>query len=92
MLRTRATAPKGEPKGESLISHRVGRLFAMGDVKSATRLLKSAPSQLVEERLTRVRVESLFFGNDNSGACSQVRSHIQQFQGSYWQQAPTSMP
>ena len=87
LLLTRATAPKGKPDRPSLLALRVGRLFAMGDITAARQLLDNAPAQLVEESLTRIRIESLFFGNDNSGACKQVRSHVQQFQGPYWQQA-----
>ena len=87
LLLTRATAPKGKPANPSLLAHRVERLFAMGDMASAGQLLDSAPANAFEERLTRIRVESLFFSNDNSGACKEVRSNVQQYQGPYWQQA-----
>ncbi len=87
LLLTRATAPKGKPGRPSLLARRVDRLFAMGDIEAARQLLDNAPALPVEESLTRIRIEGLFFGNDNSGACKQVRSHVQQFQGPYWQQA-----
>lgn len=87
LLLTRATVPKGKPDGRSLLALRVEGLFAMGGIEGARQLLDSAPGQPVEESLMRIRAESLFFGNDNSGACKQVRSNIQQFQGAYWQQA-----
>jgi hypothetical protein len=87
LLLTRALAPQGEVDGDSLLALRVQRLFAMGDLAAVHGLLQNAPAQLVEESLTRTAVESLFFGNDNAGACKQVRSSVQMFQGSYWQQA-----
>ena len=87
LLLTRALAPKGTVNGKSLLALRVQRLFAMGELDGARRLLQNAPAQLVEESLTRTAVESLFFGNDNAGACKRVRSSVQMFQGPYWQQA-----
>ena len=87
LLLTRALAPKGAASGNSLLALRVQRLFAMGELDGAQRLLQNAPAQLVEESLTRTAVESLFFGNDNAGACKRVRSSVQMFQGPYWQQA-----
>lgn len=90
LLLTRAMAPAGqavEANAKSLLALRVRQLFRMGNLAAARQLLQSAPSQLVEESLTRTEVESLFFGNDNAGACKQVRSHVQEFQGPYWQQA-----
>ncbi len=87
LLLTRATVPAGKPASPSLLTLRVERLFAMGDLSGARQLLDSAPAQAIGEGLTRIRVESLFFGNDNSGACKEVRSNVQQYQGSYWQQA-----
>ncbi len=87
LLLTRALAPTGVASGKSLLALRVRRLFAMGDLTGAQRLLQNAPTQLVEEGLTRTAVESLFFGNDNAGACKRVRSSVQMFQGPYWQQA-----
>jgi hypothetical protein len=87
LLLTRALAPQGKAGGKSLLALRVQRLFAMGDLAAVRGLLQNAPAQLVEESLTRTAVESLFFGNDNAGACKRVRSSVQMFQGSYWQQA-----
>lgn len=90
LLLTRATAPQGKPgkPGKpSLLATRVQRLFAMGNIEAARQLLDSAPSHAFEENLTRIRIESLFFGNDNSGACKNVRSNIRRYQGTYWQQA-----
>ncbi len=92
LLLTRAMAPAGKAdagasKTDSLLTLRVRQLYRMGDLANARRLLRSAPAQLVEESLNRIEVETLFFSNDNAGACKQVRGHVQEFQGPYWQQA-----
>ncbi len=87
LLLSRATAPKGDSGGQSLLALRVERLFAAGDVKSAVGLLRVSPPDSGDERLARAEVEGLFFVNDNPGACGKVRSLIRRHKGRYWQQA-----
>ena len=95
LLLSRAPAPQGAYPGatrtiqgsSSLLTLRVERLLALAEVESAAKLIRLAPAESASEAHARVEVDSLFFLNDNSGACSKVRSSIRQYRGSYWQQA-----
>ena len=87
LLMSVATAPAGPAAEPSLIAIRVERLAAMGEIGAVLELLNVAPTQLADETLWRVRVDSLFLTNDHTGACAQVRNLIRQYQGTYWQKA-----
>lgn len=69
----------------SLVALRARKLVALGDIGAVSSLLKVASVKLDNEILARVQSDSAFLGNDNSGACKQIRGLIRQFQGSYWQ-------
>jgi len=87
LLLSRATVPKGESAGIGLLALRVDRLAAVGDMKSAVRLLRLSSGGVENEQLGRAEIEGLYFQNDNSGACAKVRGLIGRHKGLYWQQA-----
>ncbi len=87
LLLSRATAPSGAPGGRSLLTLRVERLLALAEVEPAVKLLRLAPVETASEAHARVEVESLFYQNDNAGACAKVRGFVRQHRGRYWQQA-----
>ncbi len=87
LLLSTATVPQGEAAGESLLALRIARLMAMGDVGAAAALLRIAPGQSTDGAMALAEVESLFFGNDNAGACNRVRAQAERVSGRYWQQA-----
>lgn len=95
LLLSRAPAPQGAApsatrtmKGSrSLLTLRVERLLALAEVELAAKLLRLAPAETAGEAHARVEVDSLFYRNDNSGACSKVRSSVRQYRGAFWQQA-----
>ncbi len=91
LLLSRAPAPRGAtgavPSGRSLLTLRVERLLALAEVESAVKLLRLAPAETVSEAHARVEVDSLFYQNDNAGACNKVRGYSRQFRDGYWQQA-----
>lgn len=93
LLLTRATAPAARggrvsPEAEgALLARRVEALFAIGEFEGMLRLLRTAAPERAGEALVEREVEALFFGNDNAGACRQVRGRAQGFTSIYWQQA-----
>lgn len=87
LLLSRTTAPRGGTSGKSLLVLRIDRLMAAGEVGSAIKLLRVAPSQDTAEALSRTEVEALFFLNDLPGACQKVRGLVGRHKGLYWQQA-----
>ena len=95
LLLSRAPAPQGAAPGttgtvqgsRSLLTLRVERLLALAEVESAAKLIRLAPAETASEAHARVEVDSLFYQNDNPGACSKVRSSLRQYRGSFWQQA-----
>ncbi len=86
LLLSTATAPAGPATAHSLVSLRVERLAAMGDIDSVNKLLKVAPVQFTDEALLRAQVDSLLLVNDSAGACPHVRTAIREFRGRYWQE------
>ncbi len=91
LLLSRATAPRDaagrKPGGRSLLTLRIERLLALADVESAVKLLRLAPAETAGEDHARVEIDSLFYQNDNPGACGKVRGFVRQYRGGYWQQA-----
>ncbi len=95
LLLSRATAPRGAkhetapsaPAARSLLTLRIERLLALAEVESAVKLLRLAPAETAGEAHARVEVDSLFYQNDNPGACAKVRGFVRQYRGGYWQQA-----
>ena len=95
LLLSRAPAPRGGAQGatktapgsRSLLTLRVERLLALAEVESAVKLLRLAPAETASEAHARVEVDSLFYQNDNPGACTKVRGFVRQYRGGFWQQA-----
>lgn len=87
LLISQASVPEGKPLNASFVALRVDRLLAAGDVGNALALLKAAPDERRDEALTRTRVEALFFQNNNSGGCNEIRNVAGQYTGLYWSQA-----
>lgn len=89
LLLSSATAPGADAGSgrarHSLVALRAHKLVALGDIGAVSSLLKVASAKLDDEVLARVQSDSAFLGNDNSGACTQIRGLIRQFQGPYWQ-------
>ena len=80
-------ATKTAPGSRSLLTLRVERLLALAEVESAVKLLRLAPAETAGEAHARVEVDSLFYQNDNPGACTKVRGFVRQYRGGFWQQA-----
>ncbi|MDA0238873.1 MAG: hypothetical protein O3A84_02455 [Proteobacteria bacterium] len=86
LLLSTAAAPLGEKK-QSLISLRIDRLAAMGDVAGVNALLRASPSRSVDPVLLRSETEMLFLANDNGRACPLVASRIRDKTTTFWQKA-----
>ena len=87
LLVSQAAVPANKPVGGSLISLRVDRLLAMGKVDKALSLLKLISEEHIDEDLSRIKIEAMFFNNDNAGACSAVQNEQGTYTGFYWSQA-----
>ena len=95
LLLSRAPAPREAARGtarpgsgrRTLLTLRVERLLALAEVESAVKLLRLAPAEAAGEAHARVEVDSLFYQNDNPGACGKVRSFVREYRGGFWQQA-----
>ncbi|MEE2997529.1 MAG: hypothetical protein VX700_10350 [Pseudomonadota bacterium] len=86
LLTSRAAVPANKPADASFISLRVDRLLAMGRVGQALALLKVAGNERLDENLARTRIESLFFNNNNAGACKAAQVYRDKYPGLYWAQ------
>ena len=94
LLLSRAPAPRGAAPGveaapgtRTLLTLRVERLLALAEVESAVKLLRLAPTESAGEAHARVEVDSLFYQNDNPGACAKLRGFVREYRGGFWQQA-----
>lgn len=87
LLLSRAAAPVGKSGDKSLLSLRVDRLQALGDVHGAIRLLQAGASESLDTNLALVEVENRFIDNDNAGACQRAKDVAGQVEGDYWQKA-----
>jgi len=77
------TAPEG-----SLLTLRVERLRALGDIDGLNDLLAVVPSRVDDEYLARTRVDGLLLAYDLKDACRYVRAGIADFhEVAYWQKA-----
>jgi hypothetical protein len=85
LLLTTAAAPQGTSTEGPLLLARARKLVELGHTAEAVELVRAAPANAVDENLVQVKVEGLFFANNNSGACSRVRGV--DFAGAHWQQA-----
>lgn len=87
VLLTSAFAPPRRSGGPSLLSMRIGALFASGELKAALGLIAAAPVGQIEESLVRTEVEARLFDFDTARACDIVRGPAQVYTGLFWQQA-----
>jgi hypothetical protein len=87
LLLTRAMAPPRTAPGPGLLPLRIDALFALGDLEAAMALIARAPIAPLDEHMLRTEVESRFFRQDTTGACSQVRAAALDYKAAYWQQA-----
>jgi hypothetical protein len=70
-----------------LLSMRIERLLAMGDLLGATNLLNVAPNRDTDPMLLKNQINVLFLSNDNARACSLVLQRGTNFEPSYWQKS-----
>ena len=62
-------------------------MLAMGKVDKALSLLKLISEERIDEDLSRIKIEAMFFNNDNAGACAAVQNAQGRYTGFYWSQA-----
>jgi hypothetical protein len=72
---------KGVP---SLVSMRIDRLLAQGDVVSAQALLRVVPSRMTSESIALHRARVALLMNDNAGACAVVRGRLDEYPNIFW--------
>ena len=87
LLLSIAKVPAGPSAGTSLVTLRVKRLAAMGDLVAVNSLLNAIPGQIRDQDLIRVETDSRFLANDNARACPLVASQIRDNDAPYWQKA-----
>jgi tetratricopeptide (TPR) repeat protein len=93
LLLSSAAPPRQRVAGEAegavnLLTVRVDRLAALGDVEGLNDLLRVVPQRHDDERIARARVEGLLLGGDPARACQTVRSEIAEHHGApYWRKA-----
>lgn len=81
LLLTNAPPPRqrlagGQTGSTNLLSVRVDRLVALGDVQGLNDLLRVVPQRHDDEEIARARVEGQLLGGDSAGACRNVRREI----------------
>jgi hypothetical protein len=73
---------------QSLLSLRIERLMALGEVAELNDLLAVVPVRRDDEHRARTRVDGLLLTHDTAGACRLVRNGIASYhQVPYWQKA-----
>lgn len=73
LLVSTAAVPEGQaPAGDNLLSQRVDRLWAMGEVDAMLMLIDAAPRSAETGKLLRYRIDGLLLKGDIQGACSDV--------------------
>ena len=77
-LLTRAVAPAGDVVGRNLVTLRLDRLLAMGDLPGFRALSLAIPPKLPGTGLADVEVQGLFLAGDNDAACAAVRRHLEE--------------
>jgi len=76
LLLTQASAPQGLIVGQSLVTLRLDRLYAMGDLTGAAALAKAAPNTLSGPRLAMLQVNIALLAGDTKSACAAVDRHL----------------
>ncbi len=79
--------PEGDAISGSLLTARVERLAAMGDLVGVSDLLKVIPGQKNDPTLTRIEANSLFIANDLARACALVSGNLGEGDDPFWQKA-----
>ena len=87
LLLSEAAVPEGEAGKTRLITLRMNRLGAMGDLIGVNDLLNATPGRGDDEDLTRIEADARFLANDNARACALAASQISSRQSNYWQKA-----
>ena len=93
LLLTSATPPRrrgaaAQDSAGRLLSLRVDRLAALGDIEGLNSLLDMVPRRLDNEAIARARVEGLLLDDHAAEACQKVRGEIAQRHGDpYWRKA-----
>ena len=87
LLLSEAAVPEGEVGETKLITLRINRLAAMGDLIGVNDLLNATPGRGDNEGLTRIEADARFLTNDNARACALATSQIASRQSAYWQKA-----
>jgi hypothetical protein len=77
-LLTRAVAPAGDVVGRNLVTLRLDRLLAMGDLPGFRALALAIPPKLPGTGLADVEIQGLFLAGDNDAACAAVRRHLEE--------------
>lgn len=86
LLLTPADVP-GDPNGPSLLSARVERLMAMGEVESAVALLALAPARLANETTLKAKVEGLLLVFNEAAACKEIEHAPRESKDPFWLKA-----
>ena len=87
LLLSEAAVPEGEAGKTRLITLRIDRLGAMGDLVGVNDLLNATPGHGDDEALTRIEADARFLTNDNARACALATSQISSRQSNYWQKS-----
>lgn len=81
-----AAAPGGNdpPDGRGLVSVRLERMVALGQVDAALAIMDRLPWKGDAEPMDRLRVDLTLVSNDVDGACKQVEAVIGRYQDVWW--------
>jgi hypothetical protein len=87
LLLSTAKVPDGAATAPSLLGLRVERLVAAGNMEAVRQLLKVAPPNLDDARLTRAEVAGRWLAGDNAGACDRAQAMVRVDEDPYWLEA-----
>src|SRR5690242_20842727 len=89
LLLSNSDAPAGGQPSDAadLVSLRVDRLVAAGEVAAAQSLLTDMPNRSTVEELERRSVELAFLADDPKPACERVGDDIRRFNSLWWSRA-----
>lgn len=87
LLLSDMAAPAGEGPNGDLVAGRVERLLAMGEIDAAFEILEASPLVEVNERVARRFIEALFYADNNTDACTEVRNRIRRYRAAFWRQS-----
>ena len=92
LLLTNATPPQSRGRsaegGASLLSARVDRLAALGDIGGLNELLRLVPQRHEDDRIARARTEGLLLSGQSEAACREIRREaLREGVSGYWRRA-----